>query len=189
MKQRKFSKTGLVLVGSMLVCLLICLAVVIPKGGFGGDTAEDLNDENTPDLKTVMSEGSPLLIYDKRPEAQALIAAYEAGDLEKVVIRGRTEFEADTPSEVKELYRQLKNVVVTEEAPAAAVEQTLEAEVEAGMLSLDFITEDGTECIYTLIGDSILAIGDVKNNEEARDADVVSVTGTGPLLKKIKDLK
>ena len=41
-KRRKVSKTGIVLVICMLICLLLALAVV--PGGFGSDNKKDLDD-------------------------------------------------------------------------------------------------------------------------------------------------
>lgn len=122
MKQRKISKTGLALVGAMVVCLLICLAVLLPKGGLGGSEAEDLNDADTPDLKTVMDEGTPVMIYDKRTEAQALVAAYENGTMEKIEISWEdgTDLTVDQPSEIKEIYRLFKNIVVAADAETAS---------------------------------------------------------------------
>ena len=139
MNQKKFSKTGLALVASMLICLLICLAVLLPKGGLGGSEAEDLNDADTPDLKTVMNEGTPVLIYDKRPEAQALVAAYENGTMEKL----------------------FKNIVVAADAEtASAGDDTDDSDDGEAKIDLAFRVEDGAPCEYTLIGDSALTIGD-----------------------------
>ncbi len=185
MKKRKFSRTGLVLVGSMVICLLICLAVLIPRGGAGGPAAEDLNDENTPDLKTVVQEGTPLLIYDKRPEAQALLTAYEAGALEEawVQIGAGEKRQVTTPSEVKELYRLLKNVVVTGEAPdpreseAADESEAPDGNIEA--TALGFVLADGDECTYVFAGNGVLAIDDA----------TFAITGEKPLFEKLEKLK
>ena len=80
--KKKFSKTGLILVACMIVCLLLALAVV--PGGFGSDKKKDLDDENTPGIKTVLEDGSPLMIFDKRDEVKTLIADF---DDEKVQMR------------------------------------------------------------------------------------------------------
>ena len=199
MNQKKFSKTGLALVASMLICLLICLAVLLPKGGLGGSEAEDLNDADTPDLKTVMNEGTPVLIYDKRPEAQALVAAYENGTMEKIEISWQdgTDLTVDQPSEIKEIYRLFKNIVVTADAEtASAGDGIADADPEAddadtddiddadgddgvAKIGLTFRVEDGAPCEYTLIGDSALTIGD----EDYR------VTGAEALVKYLNTLK
>ena len=166
------------MVGSMVICLLICLAVLIPRGGAGGPAAEDLNDENTPDLKTVVQEGSPILIYDKRPEAQALLAAYDAGTLEEawVQVGAGEKRQVTAPSEVKELYRLLKNVVVTGEAP-----DPRESEASEGNdpIALGFVLADGSECTYVFAGDGVLAIDDAQ----------IAITGEKPLLEKLAKLK
>lgn len=182
MKQRKFSKTGLALVTSMLICLLICLVVLLPKGGLGGSEAEDLNDADTPDLKTVMNEGTPVLIYDKRPEAQALVAAYENGTMEKIEISWEdgTDLTADQPSEIKEIYRLFKNIVVATDAEtASAGDDTDDSDDGEAKIGLAFQVEDGAPCEYTLIGDSALTIGD----EDYR------VTGAEALAKYLNTLK
>ena len=199
MKQSKISKTGLALVASMLICLLICLAVLLPKGGLGGSEAEDLNDADTPDLKTVMNEGTPVLIYDKRPEAQALVAAYENGTMEKIEISWQdgTDLSVDQPSEIKEIYRLFKNIVVTADAETASAGDDIDsadpevddadtddiagADGDDGVaeISLTFQVEDEAPCEYTLIGDSALTIGD----EDYR------VTGAEALVKYLNTLK
>ena len=199
MNQKKFSKTGLALVASMLICLLICLAVLLPKGGLGGSEAEDLNDADTPDLKTVMNEGTPVLIYDKRPEAKALVAAYENGTMEKIEISWQdgTDLSVDQPSEIKEIYRLFKNIVVTAdaettsagdgiadadpEADAADTDDIADADGDDGVAEIDlaFWVEDEAPCEYTLIGDSALTIGD----EDYR------VIGAEALVKYLNTLK
>ncbi len=203
MKQRKFSKTGMVLVGSMIICLLICLAVVLPKGGPGGTEAADLNDADTPDLKTVMDEGTPVLIFDKRTEAQALVAAYENGTMEKIQVSwdDGTEVTIDTPDQVRETYRLFKNIVVTADAETASagddpegndpeaddieaddVEADEDAsgdETEPAEIDLAFSMEDEAPCEYTLLGESALSIGD----EDFR------VTGAEPLIEYLNTLK
>ena len=186
MKQRKFSKTGLALIGSMLVCLLICLAVLLPGGGPGGHEAEDLNDADTPDLKTVLDEGAPVLIYDKRPEAQALVAAYENGAMEKVRIEWEDgdEVIVDTPSEIKEVYRLFKNIVVTGDA---------ETEIPDGEeIELAFSLQDEAPCRYTLYGESALAIDDA--DEDADDTEdetgaLCTISGAEPRIEYLKTLK
>lgn len=199
MKQRKISKTGLALVGAMVVCLLICLAVLLPKGGLGGSEAEDLNDADTPDLKTVMDEGTPVMIYDKRTEAQALVAAYENSTMEKIEISWEdgTDLTVDQPSEIKEIYRLFKNIVVAADAETASAGDDIDdadpeaddadaddvdgADGDDGVAEIDlaFWVEDEAPCEYTLIGDSALSIGD----------EDYKVTGAQALVKYLKTLK
>ena len=173
------------MVGSMVICLLICLAVLIPRGGAGGPAAEDLNDENTPDLKTVVQEGSPILIYDKRPEAQALLAAYDAGTLEEawVQVGAGEKRQVTAPSEVKELYRLLKNVVVTGEAPdpreSEAADESEAPDEGEDPTALGFVLADGSECTYVFAGNGVLAIDDAP----------IAITGEKPLLEKLAKLK
>lgn len=164
--KKGFSKTGLVLIGSMLVCLLICLAVLIPMGGPGGSGAEDLNDEGSPDLKTVMEGSSPILIFDKRPQTRALLAAYEAGSIESVEAGGK---ETAVPGEVREIYRALKNIAVTGETGAA----------EGNPLEVRFLLEDGNEADFAFAGENVFLA----------DGAAYEVTGLDALRAQIDEIK
>lgn len=167
----------------MVICLLICLAVLLPKGGLGGSEAEDLNDADTPDLKTVMSEGTPVLIFDKRTEAQALVAAYENGTMEQVQLSWNDGIDVtvDTPSEVKEVYRLFKNIVVTagDEDAGAAEDDSEGSDAAPVQIGLAFSVEDENPCEYTLTGESTLSIDDANYN----------ITGAEPLIKYLNTLK
>ena len=41
---RKVSKTGIVLVGSMILCIIMALAIGVPSGFFSGDGGGDAHD-------------------------------------------------------------------------------------------------------------------------------------------------
>lgn len=207
--QGKISKTGLILIGSMVVCLLICLAVLIPRGGLGGG-AEDLNDADTPDLKTVVEEGTPILIADKRSGTQALISAYEHGVIRSATIflDDGTEKNIRSKEEVTELYRLLKNVVVTGDYDAESADGGAEASGEGDKnagdaVILQFALEDEMPAEFAFIGDSIFVTdgddnifdGDTEGAREVLDgadadlgAAAYSVTGAEPLLKEIGKL-
>ena len=59
----RFSKTGIALVGCMLVCLILFLAVGMPKGFFGGGgQGGDLDDDGTPKIGEVLKGSNPILV-------------------------------------------------------------------------------------------------------------------------------
>ena len=80
MKGRKFSKTGLILVGCMLVCVVLFIAIGAPGGFFGdGGKGDYLDDENTPGIGQVLEGDTPLLVFDKSDGARSLMKAFDEG--------------------------------------------------------------------------------------------------------------
>lgn len=138
---RKYSKTGLVLVICMVVCLLIGLAVV--PGGFGSDNKKDLDDENTPGLQDVLENGTPLMIFDKRDEVKTLISDFDKDEVGKVIAElsiDNTSYSANISDqkEITEVYKALKNVVIGDELD--------DAKSSSADCSLTFVLADGSAC-------------------------------------------
>ena len=120
MNRKGFSKTGLALVIGMVVCLILALAVGIPNGLFGGNNkAKELNDGNTPSVKE-LKDGNPILIFDKRDCAKALLQAYDNDQVVSVTVLydqmgGNEPYESDDPTVITNIYKNLKNIVVGDE--------------------------------------------------------------------------
>lgn len=180
----KYSKTGLILVIGMVVCVLLALAVV--PGGFGGrDKSKDLEDENTPGLNTVLKEGTPILIYDKRPETLALLKAFDEDAVAAVEIMPR---EGDVvitskDAEIISVYKALKNVVVVEEMAKGdkssdTAEETADREEMAEFRSLTFKFADGNSCIFEFGGEKILVM-------DGRDYLITNTAGLWETLKEL----
>lgn len=151
MSKKKFSKTGIVLVGSMLVFLIICIVVIKP-GVSGGKNS--LDDENTPGITDIMDGSSPLLIFDKRSSTSDLMNAFDRGEVARVSI-DCDEFSVSTQDqkEIEAIYRALKNILVGEEVYAKS----------NGLWGiLVFEMEDGTNCEFEFAGESILVTEDGK---------------------------
>ena len=123
MNKKGFSKTGIVLIGSMLVCLLICLCVVIP-GGFGDSKSSKLDDEGTPNMKTLVEEGTPVFLVDKRDSTKKLMQDFDDGNVtgfsvettkkdgDSVIVDTGS---SDNEQDILAVYKALKNLVITEE--------------------------------------------------------------------------
>ena len=184
--KRKFSKTGIVLVFCMLICLILALAVV--PGGFGSgekDKSKDLDDENTPGLQTVIEDGSPLLIFDKRTETKALMSAFEDDAIESVSAALGNEggaFALDTAdqNEITAVYKALKNVVVGEELGPDDSDATSagNASNTDGGCNVFFTLSDGSTCDFTFESSEVYYI----------NGDRYAVSGTEDLWSVIEEL-
>lgn len=155
-KKRKFSMTGIVLVICMLICLLLALAVV--PGGIGSDKKKNLDDENTPDLKTVMEDGSPLLIFDKRTETKALMEAFDNDQVSAVHVEvndGETtlDFDSAEAEVITEFYKAVKNVVVGEESDSSAATAESDSDSYGSCrIAFEYESGDGDSCVFEFAG-------------------------------------
>lgn len=182
-KRRKVSKTGIVLVICMLICLLLALAVV--PGGFGSDSKKDLDDENTPGLHEVIEDGSPLMIFDKRAETRALIKEFDEDSVQSVSAALGNEgssvvLDVTEEEDITAIYKALKNVVVGEElgpdeSDATAASSSPNAE---GGCNISFVLSDDSTC------DFVFESTEVYYLDESRYA----VSGTEGLWSVIKEL-
>lgn len=154
MSKKRFSKTGIALVGCMLVCLIICLAVGLPKG-FGGEKKQNLDDENTPGITDIMDGNSPVMIYDKRESTKVLMEAFNDENVAGVVLvcdNGASEFSGETFGDVKNVYRALKNILVEDEiASGASTDGSIWG-------SAVFELEDGSKCSFEFSKCDVLII-------------------------------
>ncbi|MBQ3322787.1 MAG: hypothetical protein IJH05_08100 [Firmicutes bacterium] len=157
----RFSKTGIVLVGCMLVCLIMFLAVGVPNGFFGDSgKGGDLDDDNTPKIGEVLSGSSPILVFDKSEGAKKLMTAFDEGSIESVELLydegGAGEpYETEDQTEIREIYKALKNITVTGES---------ETSVTDGYHYVVFNFADGGSYGYNFEGRGILVYGE-KNYE------------------------
>lgn len=123
--KRKFSKTGIALIGCALVCVILALAVGVPNGFFGdGGKAADLDDEDTPGIEEVMDGQTPLLIFDKSEGSRTLIDAFDKGQVQSVdLLFEKSIADGGVVSEdaevIREAYRNMKNITVGEKAEGA----------------------------------------------------------------------
>lgn len=153
---KKFSRTGILLVGSMLVCVILALAVGIPNGFFGdGGKSGDLDDEGTPGFRDVVKGSTPIFVFDQSAEAKALVAAFDKGKIDSVTIlydstgkgRARTTCDQD---EIREIYKAIKNIVITGEDEADSTADT----GNEHYVSFEF--NDGETCRYDFSNDDQL---------------------------------
>lgn len=172
--KRKYSKTGIALVGCMLVCLILCLAVGMPDGFSGfGSSGKDLDDENTPGISEVLDGESPLLIFDKRESTRILMSAFNEDRVEKVTVmydNGEGEASSTEQSDITAVYKALKNITVIGES---------EDDSDSDLNSVTFVTTDGDESEFIFNGDSIFT-DDTGNYE---------ISGGGELLRIIRNMK
>ncbi len=148
--KRRYSKTGLVLVMVMVVCLLLVLTVI--PGGIGDDGKDkNLDDKNTPGIKTVIEGGTPVMIFDKRESTKKLMQAFDDDEIAAVKIvydRSGTkeEFNSSVPDDIRKVYKALKNVVVVDETDLSENNENYR---------ITFLLNDGTESIFDFKGRDI----------------------------------
>ena len=118
----KFSKTGIALVGCMLVCLILFLAVGVPNGFFGdGGKGGDLDDDGTPKIGEVIKGNTPILVFDKSDGAKKLMKAFDEGTIESVEVLydqggGNAPYKTTDQDEIRTVYKALKNITITGES-------------------------------------------------------------------------
>ena len=154
----RFSKTGIALVGCMLVCLILFLAVGMPKGFFGGGgQGGDLDDDGTPKIGEVLKGSNPILVFDKSDGAKQLMTAFDEGTIVSATVlydqMGANEpYETTDQDEIRTIYKGLKNITVTGESDQSITD------------SYHFVTftfEDGSSYGYRFEGTDLLCYGEV----------------------------
>ena len=151
--KKAFSKTGLILMLSSVVCLILVLAVGVPSGFFSdGGKSGDLDDENTPEIKNVIEGETPLLIFDKRNCAKDMIKAFDEGRIVKVEILydqngANMPVVSEDEKVIREAYKALKNIVVT--GPTGE-------SITDCYHRISFTTDEGENCNYSFEGKNIL---------------------------------
>ena len=159
----KFSKTGIALVGCMLVCVILALAVGVPNGFFGDSgKGGDLDDEDTPKVSDIVDGKTPFFMFDKSQDAMALMTAFDRGEISKVLLMfdpegGNAPVESDDQDVIRQAYKALKNIVI--------LEQTKEAGPEC-YHNLVFTLEDGSDVAYSFDGTGILCYDDGDGGNE-----------------------
>ncbi|MDD6763874.1 MAG: hypothetical protein PUE50_00175, partial [Firmicutes bacterium] len=155
---RKVSKTGIVLVGSMILCIIMALAIGVPSGFFSGDGGgdNDLNDDNTPGISDVIDGKTPLLMYDKRQEAKLLMEAMEDDRVVSVNLLydqggGNGEAESSDPDVIRQAYKAMKNITVLED-------EEVNVAVTDSYHHVYFTLEDGTKVGYSFEGEDVILI-------------------------------
>ena len=171
MNKKGFSKTGIVLIGSMLVCLLICLCVIIP-GGFGKDgESSKLDDEGAPNMKTLVEEGTPIFLLDKRASTKALMQAFDDGDVVSFSVETTKKDDnsttvdvgnSDNEKDILAVYKALKNLVITEELDQASA--------SGKTTVIIFKMKDGSEADFTFPESDTFQIDDQVYIVEGSDA-------------------
>ena len=163
--KKRFSKTGIILVGCMLICLILALAVV--PGGFGSDDKKDLDDENTPGIQDVIENGSPLLIFDKRPATKALMSEFEENTVESVSAtvgnEGHTAIlDSADPGDITEVYKALKNVIIGDELGPSDADPTAanNAPNSLGACYVTFELSDGSTADFMFENTEVYNIDD-----------------------------
>ena len=115
----KFSKTGIILIGSTVVVLILFLAVGMPKGFLSdGGQSGDLDDDDTPKIGEVVKGNTPLLIFDKSEPARVLMEAFDNGEIASVELLydqggANSPVESDDPTVIRQAYKALKNITVS----------------------------------------------------------------------------
>ncbi len=162
--KRNFSKTGIVLVGCMLVCLILFLAVGMPNGFFGdGGKGGDLDDDGTPKIGEVINGNTPILVFDKSEGAKKLIKAFDEGTIESVEVLydqggGNLPYKTTDQDEIRTVYKALKNITITGESDMSVTDAyhyvtfTFNDDTSYGYRfeSTEFLCFDGSN--YTIAG-------------------------------------
>ena len=153
----KVSKTGIVLVGCMLVCLILFLAVGVPNGFFGdGGKGGDLDDDKTPKISDVLDGSTPLLVFDKSDGAKTLMTAFDEGTIKSAEVLydemgANQPYKTKDQEEIRTIYKALKNLTVTGESDMSITDC---------YHYVFFTFEDGTSYGYRCEGTELLSYGD-----------------------------
>lgn len=155
---RKVSKTGIALVGSMILCIILALAIGVPSGFFSGDggSDNDLNDDNTPGISDVIDGKIPILMYDKSREAKLLMEAMEDDRVVSVNLLydqggGNEAIESSDPDVIRRAYKAMKNITVLED-------EEVNVAVTDSYHHVYFTLEDGTKVGYSFEGEDVILI-------------------------------
>ena len=165
--KKRVSKTGIVLVGCMLVCLILFLAVGVPNGFFGdGGKGGDLDDDGTPKIGEVLKGSNLILVFDKSEGARQLMTAFDEGTIVSAAVlydeMGANEpYETTDQDEIRTIYKGLKNITVTGES---------EASITDNYHFVEFTFSDGASYGYRFEGTKLLCYGesnyDISGGEE-----------------------
>ena len=181
---KKFSKTGIVLVGCMLVCVILALAVGVPNGFFGsGGEGGDLDDEDTPGIQEVVEGSTPLFIFDKRESTQKLMQDFDNGEVASVSLMydqmgANEEITSEDPAIIKKAYKALKNIVV--------LEATGESITDAYHY-VYFTLSDGTNVCFSFEGENLMNYDDGNGGKEDGNYEVQNTQGLWTLYNNLAD--
>ena len=186
---RKVSKTGIVLVGSMILCIIMALAIGVPSGFFSGDGGgdNDLNDDNTPGISDVIDGKTPLLMYDKSREAKLLMEAMEDDRVVSVNLLydqggGNGEAESSDPDVIRRAYKAMKNITVLED-------EEVNVAVTDSYHHVYFTLEDGTKVGYSFEGEDVILIpSGAEAGSSGSAAEPHLIEGSGGLWKLYREL-
>lgn len=186
---RKVSKTGIVLVGSMILCIIMALAIGVPSGFFSGDGGgdNDLNDDNTPGISDVIDGKTPLLMYDKSREAKLLMEAMEDDRVVSVNLLydqggGNGEAESSDPDVIRQAYKAMKNITVLED-------EEVNVAVTDSYHHVYFTLEDGSRIGYSFEGEDIILIpSGAEAGSSGSTAEPHLIEGSGGLWKLYREL-
>ena len=152
----KFSKTGIALVGCMVVCLILFLAVGVPNGFFGdGGNGGDLDDDGTPKIGEVLSGSSPILVFDKSEGAKQLMTAFDKGTIVSATVLydqmgANAPYETTDQNEIRTIYKAMKNITVGKKSNMSITDC---------YHYVYFTFEDGTSYGYNFEGTDLLCYG------------------------------
>ena len=172
--KRKFSKTGIALVGCMVVCLLLFLAVGMPNGFFGdGGKGGDLDDDGTPKIGDVLSGNAPILVFDKSEGAKKLMTAFDEGNIESVEVLydqggGNAPYKTTDQDEIRAVYKALKNITITGESDTSTTD---------AYHYVTFTFDDGTGYGYRFESTEALSL----------DGSNYTITGSGDFFKFLQE--
>ena len=154
--KRKFSKTGIALVGCMVVCLIIFLAVGVPNGFFsGGGNGGDLDDDGTPKIGDVLEGSTPILVFDKSDGAKQLMTAFDKGTIVSATVLydqmgANAPYETTNQDEIRTIYKAMKNITVGKKSNMSITDC---------YHFVYFTFEDGTSYGYNFEGTDLLCYG------------------------------
>ena len=154
--KRKFSKTGIALVGCMVVCLILFLAVGVPNGFFDvGGKGGDLDDDGTPKIGEVLEGSTPILVFDKSDGAKKLMTAFDKGTIVSATVLydemgANAPYETTDQEEIRTIYKGLKNITVADKS---------EMSITDCYHFVAFTFEDGTSYGYRFEGTGLLVYG------------------------------
>ncbi|MGX8774656.1 MAG: hypothetical protein ACSW8G_06330 [Bacillota bacterium] len=149
----KFSKTGIALVGCMVVCLILFLAVGVPSGFFGDSgKGGDLDDDGTPKIGQVLDGNNPILVFDKSEGAKELMTAFDKGTIESSEVLydemgANQPYKTTDQDEILAIYKGLKNITVGGKS---------ETSITDCYHYVYFTFEDGTSYGYSFEGTGLL---------------------------------